>query len=224
MSLAQRFFEVPVITRTYMVLSFLVTLGCTVEMLSPFQLYFSPKLIWRGEIWRSVTSFFFFGSSFSIQFFFHMFFLQRYCWQLETGSFRNRKADFLYMIIFGAVLICMVAPWINLTFLGTCLTFMMVYVWARRNPYVPLNFLGLFTFNAPYLPWAMLLFTVSLGNDGLTDVVGIAVGHLYYVLEDVYPVMIPSSRRLLKTPSFIEAIFRERPVAVAAVPVAGAVM
>ena len=34
---------------------------------------------------------------------------------------------------------------------------MIVYVWARRNPHARMNFLGLFNFNAPYLPWVILL-------------------------------------------------------------------
>lgn len=41
---------------------------------------------------------------------------------------------------------------------------MIVYVWARRNPYVPMAFLGLFNFNAPYLPWVLLGFTLLLNN------------------------------------------------------------
>lgn len=28
-----------------------------------------------------------------------------------------------------------------------------VYVWARRNEYVRISFLGLFQFRAPFLPW-----------------------------------------------------------------------
>ena len=104
-----------------------------------------------------------------------------------------------------------------------------------------MNFLGLFTFTAPYLPsaslyastnataemgrecigartltafpsaavrpsscalcfaalcgagrWVLLSFSFLLGNNGLVDVVGICVGHLYYFLEDVYPLMLPS--------------------------------
>ena len=38
-------------------------------------------------------------------------------------------------------------------FLGSSLTFMMVYVWGRRNDNFPMNFLGLFNFPAPWLPW-----------------------------------------------------------------------
>jgi Derlin-2/3 len=74
-------------------------------------------------------------------------------------------------------------------FLGSALTFMMVYVWGRRNEDVKMSFLGFFQFNAPYLPWVMLTFSVLLGNAITMDIIGICVGHSYYFLEFVYPVV-----------------------------------
>ena len=70
-----------------------------------------------------------------------------------------------------------------------------------------MNFLGLFTFTAPYLPWVLLAFSFVLGNNGVVDVVGIGVGHLYYFLEDVYPLMLPSRKRVLATPRLIQLLF-----------------
>jgi Derlin-2/3 len=52
-----------------------------------------------------------------------------------------------------------------------------------------MSLFGFLTFNAPYLPWVMLSFSVLIGNAVTMDVIGIAVGHLYYFLEFVYPVM-----------------------------------
>jgi Derlin-2/3 len=42
---------------------------------------------------------------------------------------------------------------------------------------------------APYLPYVMLTFSVLLGNSVTIDLIGIAVGHCYYFLEYVYPVI-----------------------------------
>ena len=81
----------------------------------------------------------------------------------------------------------LVASYINVHFLGSALTFMMVYVWGRRNEDVKMSFLGVFSFNAPYLPWVMLTFSVMIGNAITMDLIGIAVGHMYYFLEYVYP-------------------------------------
>jgi hypothetical protein len=51
----------------------------------------------------------------------------------------------------------------------------------------PRSLLGLLAFTAPYLPWALLGFSLLLGNDVTSDLLGIAVGHGYYFLADVYP-------------------------------------
>jgi Derlin-2/3 len=83
----------------------------------------------------------------------------------------------------------LIAPHVAVHFLGSSLTFMMVYVWGRRNPSVRMSFLLLFNFTAPYLPWVMLSFSALLGNPITIDVVGICVGHCYYYLEYVYPVV-----------------------------------
>lgn len=61
-----------------------------------------------------------------LDFFFHMFFLVKYSKSLEEGSFRSRAADFLWMLLFGAGVLVAAAPWVNIQFLGSSLTFMMV--------------------------------------------------------------------------------------------------
>jgi hypothetical protein len=91
------------------------------------------------QFWRLFTNFFFFGAKFSLEFLFHMFFLVQYCRSLEEGSFRGRTADFFYMILFGATLLLFIAPFAQMVFLGSSLTFMMVYIWARRNPFGTMN-------------------------------------------------------------------------------------
>ena len=84
---------------------------------------------------------------------------------------------------------------------------MMVYVWARRNPFVRMSFLGLFAFTAPYLPWVLLSFSVLLGNSAMIDLIGIVVGHVYYFMEDVYPTIADIRgwrvRRWLAAPGFL---------------------
>lgn len=60
----------------------------------------------------------------------------------------------------------------SLFFLGQALTVMLVYVWSRRNPQVRVNFFGLLTFHAPFLPWALMGFSLLLGNSILVDLLG----------------------------------------------------
>jgi Derlin-2/3 len=210
MSLEDWIRSFPVITRTYITGSLLTTAACSIELLSPFQLYFSPNLIiYKHQYWRILTNFFFFGSSFSLDWLFHMFFLVRYCRALEEGNYRNRSADFLYMIILGSLILLVISPLIQLQFLGSSLTAMMVYIWARRNPFARMNFLGLFSFTAPYLPYVLLCLSAVLGHDVTVEIAGILVGHFYYFCEDVYPLIIQSRYRLLKTPWLLLHLFHE---------------
>jgi len=90
-------------------------------------------------------------------------------------------------------------------FLGPSLAMMVVYVWSRRNPNMRMSFLQLFNFNAPYLPWVILGIELLLGQSwSLFDLMGIAVGHVYYFLDDVYPRT--TGRRWLKTPQFLKSL------------------
>lgn len=60
----------------------------------------------------------------------------------------------------------------SLFFLGQALTAMLVYVWSRRSPQMRVNFFGLLTFQAPFLPWALMGFSMLLGNSILVDLLG----------------------------------------------------
>jgi Derlin-2/3 len=173
------YYDVPPVTRTYVSLCFLTTCACALEIITPLTLYFNARAICtRMQVWRLATNFLYFGP-FGLDFVFHMFFLVRYSRLLEEGSFRMRTADFIYMLLFGAVVMTVIAPFINIQFFGSSLTFMMVYVWGRRNESVRMSFLGVFQFNAPYLPWVLLAFSVLIGNTYVVDTIGIAVGHIY---------------------------------------------
>jgi len=197
--------QLPPVTRVYVSLCFVTTAACALELITPFHIYFNTYFIFRKlELWRLLTNFLYFGSL-NLDFVFHMFFLVKYCKTLEEGSFRGRSDEFLWMLLFGATLLNVAAAFVDLRFLGLSLTFMMVYVWGRRNAHVTLSFLGLFNFTAPYLPWVLLAFSVVLRSSPVVDLLGMAVGHLYYFLEDVYPRI--SGRRWLKTPRVLGLLF-----------------
>jgi len=206
----QAYLEMPPVTRVYTTACVITTLAVQLDIVSPFQLYFNPLLIARqGQVWRIFTTFLFFGT-FGFNFLFNMIFTYRYCRMLEEGSFRGKSSDFVMMFIFGAVSMIIFAFFVNLLFLGQAFTIMLVYVWARRNPYIRMNFFGLLTFNAPYLPWVLLGFSLLLGNSVAVDLLGIAVGHFYYFLEDIFPNQ-PGGWKLLQTPSILRVLCDPHP-------------
>eukprot|EP00127_Corallochytrium_limacisporum_P002472 Clim_evm29s128 gene=Clim_evmTU29s128 len=205
------FHQLPPITRTYMTACAAVSFAVQFDFVSFLQLTFNwERIMWKREYWRLITHFLFFGKI-GLDFFFHMYFLVRYAQLLETGpQFRNKPADFFYMLLFCATLLTLVAPFVHSFFFGSALVFCMVYVWSRRNPYALMNFLGAFNFTAPYLPWVLMAFGLTLGHSPIMDLLGIGVGHIYYVLADVFPETTRRTGkeiRLLATPTVIKWLF-----------------
>ena len=191
--MSRRFFEIPPVSRTLLSAAFATTTACYLDIVSPLSLYYNYDLILsKGQFWRLISSFLYFGT-FSIDFLFHLYFIIRYSKLLEEGTFRNRMADYIFMLIFCAVIILACAilfdAFAKIKFLGHALAFTMVYVWGRapENVNIRMALFGLFQFNAPYLPWSLLLFSLFIGNPIETDLLGIIAGHVYYFLEYVYP-------------------------------------
>jgi len=209
-ALQNEYMDMPPVTRAYTTACVLTTIAVQLDIVTPFQLYFNPTLIFRSyQLWRLVTSFCFFGT-FGFSFLFNMIFNYRYCRMLEEGSFRGKTADFVFMFMFGGVFMILMALFVHMVFLGQAFTIMLVYVWSRRNPYIRMNFFGLLNFQAPYLPWVLLGFSVLLGNSVIVDFMGIACGHFYYFLEDVFPNQ-QNGFKVLYTPHFLRWLFEEVP-------------
>ncbi|XP_006903080.1 PREDICTED: derlin-3 [Elephantulus edwardii] len=202
--LVAEFLQVPAVTRAYTAACVLTTAAVQLDVLSPFQLYFNPHLVFRRfQVWRLITSFLFFGPL-GFNSLFNLLFVFRSCRLLEEGFFRGRRADFVFMLLFGGFLTTVLGLLGSLAFLGQALTDMLVYVWSRRSPRVAVDFFGL-TFQAPFLPWVLMGFSLLLGNSILVDLLGIIVGHIYYFLEDVFPNQ-PGGKRLLLTPRFLKLL------------------
>ena len=211
--------EIPIVSRIYLTAAVGTTTACFLDFVSPLTLYYNYDLILRGQYWRLFSSFFFFGY-FSLDFLFHLYFVVRYCRLLEEGNFRGRTPDFIFMIIFGGVLMLIFAVAIQtfssrIRFLGHPLAFMMVYIWARtpENAGVRMSLMGLFPFNAPYLPWVLLIFSLFLGNHIENDLLGILVGHIYYFFDSVYPCVAEirgwRQKKIIVTPFILNYIFSD---------------
>ncbi|XP_043909976.1 derlin-2 [Protopterus annectens] len=206
----QEYMQIPIVTRAYTTACVLTTAAVQLELITPFQLYFNPELICRQyQVYRIITNFLFFGPV-GFNFLFNMIFLYPFCRLYQTGEVRGRNSDFIFVPwYFGGWLAVLFGLFVNLVFLGQAFTIMLVYIWSRRNPYVRMNFFGLLNFQAPFLPWVLMGFSLLLGNSIIVDLLGIAVGHIYFFLEDIFPNQ-PGGSKLLKTPSFLKAIFDSR--------------
>lgn len=80
------------------------------------------------------------------------------------------------------------SAYFHLVFLGTSLTFTVVYIWSRKNPHAMMNFLGVVNFPAPIMPFVLTAVSVALsGEIPLSDILGILCGHASLVLEELLP-------------------------------------
>lgn len=164
----EAYYSIPIVTRVHASLVVLITLLSTLELVSPFHLYYNYSLVFNKYQFHRLFSTFLYSGNLSIDFLFHLFFLVRYSRMLEENSFRNRTFDFLYLFILACpaliVSVSLLGSWVNIPFLSSPLTFLLVYIWSRRNPHLRMNMLGLFSFSAPYLPWVLLGFSVLMNN------------------------------------------------------------
>jgi Derlin-2/3 len=77
-------------------------IACQLQFCNKYQLFFSWKLFWNeGQYWRLLSTFLYFGK-FSLDTLFHLYFLLQYCQTLEDESFRGKRADFVYFLLFSA--------------------------------------------------------------------------------------------------------------------------
>ncbi|KAK6249009.1 hypothetical protein QUC31_020574 [Theobroma cacao] len=129
--------------------------------------------------------------------------IARYGVQLEKGPFERWTADFLWMMIVGALSLLALSaiPMLRSPFLGISLVFMLLYIWSREFPNAQVNVYGLVALKAFYLPWAMLALDVLFGSPLKPDLMGIIAGHIYYFLTVLQP--LAGGRNILATPTWV---------------------
>ncbi len=94
-------------------------------------------------------------------------------------------------------------------FLGHPLSFMILYVWTRKNPDEATSLFGM-RVQAFYLPWALLAFKLLVGNSIIPSFLGICAGHIYYFLHFIAPKAYGVS--LIRTPVFLIEAFGDVPI------------
>ena len=119
---------------------------------------------------------------------------------------QGRTADFIFMLILGAVPMTAAAYLLGLPVLSTSLMSFLIYVWCNTNTNAQLR-LFFIPFNIParYFPWALMLFHGLMGGSFIPDIVGIVAGHIYYFTVFYYPR--EYGKVLIRTPSLLQNWF-----------------
>ncbi|KDP22457.1 hypothetical protein JCGZ_26288 [Jatropha curcas] len=166
---------------------------------------FYEDVIKRFQVWRLITNFFFLGP-FSFPFAFRLIIIAKYGVSLERGPFDKRSADFVWMFLFGALSLLVMAaiPLLWSPFMGVSLVFMIIYIWGREFPNARINLYGVVSLKGFYLPWAMLALDLIFGNPLKPDILGMIAGHLYYFLTVLHP--LSGGKYILKTPFWVHKL------------------
>ena len=200
-ALTETWQKIPAITRAIFLFSMSLSLAVSLEIVSPLKLYFNWKLITRDhEYWRIFTSLFYKGEL-SPHMVFDFYICFRYSYMLETDSFRNKPADFIWFICFGCINFLIWAYALGIQNLSRCVSTMFLYIWSRKYPNMQMSFFRVFEFRSCFVPLVMMTMILLTGHDPTLDLLGNITGHIYFFLEDVVP-RLPETRdfRLVKAP------------------------
>ena len=98
---------------------------------------------------------------------------------LEQHTFAGRTADFVWMVLLGALALLplpLIAPALGLPFFAGSLVFMLLYLWSRENPNANTSIMGMIKMKAFYLPWGMMALEALMGGSVVPDLLGVVVG------------------------------------------------
>ena len=124
----------PPVTRIYLLLSFITNALCFSKMINGLSLLLNFQLIVQHyNFWRLFSHLFYFGET-GIKSIFYIFFFSRYSKALESFSFQGRGLEYLYLLLTGNSLLLLMKLFVReATFLGSGITFMVVYIWGKKN-------------------------------------------------------------------------------------------
>nr|POF19751.1 derlin-1 [Quercus suber] len=142
---AEYYRSLPPVSKFYGVACLITTSALYLDLYNPYNIALIYGLVLkRFQVWRLITNFFFLGP-FSVSFGFRLLLIARYGVSLERGPFDKRTADYVWMFVFGALSLLVMAavPYLWSPFMGGSLVFMLVYVWSREFPNAQINIYGL---------------------------------------------------------------------------------
>mmetsp|Transcript_18081 Transcript_18081/g.30964 ORF Transcript_18081/g.30964 Transcript_18081/m.30964 type:complete len:252 (+) Transcript_18081:209-964(+) len=192
---------VPPITRYMAAGMVLTTVACNLGVINPMWLaLFWQPVLRKFEIWRLFTNFFYHGKL-SINFVVRIVWVYTYAIPLEKQIYQFEPADYMFMLLFNGLLCILSSPVFGFAILGAPLIMSIIYIWARNFPDQQVSLYGIVKIQSFFLPFAFACISLLMGQSIVPDLVGIAVGHIYWYLKEIYPAQ--RGHQVLTTPSFL---------------------
>ncbi|KAJ1612107.1 transmembrane domain-containing protein [Cryptosporidium canis] len=181
--------NLPPITRSFLTLTFVLTLMVTFGMLNPWYIIFDwGYILNKAQVWRFLTSFFFVGP-FSLGWVMSQWMFTSFSSKLErSGAVGTSSGSYLYFILVLMVSVNLIGTAFEYPtgrrVGGSSLIFGIIYYWSKKFPTSLVSIWG-FTLQAYQLPYALLFLDVLTGNSLIDDLIGLLAGHTYYYLRDI---------------------------------------
>jgi Derlin-2/3 len=183
---ARRYYNsIPVVSRALFTLSMSTTILTYFNFVSPYSLIYSLEYIKNLELWRVLTTFFYWGPA-TIDVIIHQIFFLRYSIMLEESF--SSTSDYLWMISTGMLLIFFFGNALKIPKMSSALSTFITYVWTKKNPMISVQYLGLVAMPAYYIPYVMCVFSFLMEKRlPKSDIAGIVSGHTYFYFKTIYP-------------------------------------
>lgn len=137
------FNSLPIFTRYWLLLTGCLSLIGRFGLVNPYTLVLMyDPFVHNFEIWRAITSVFYYPLSPATGFHFmiNCYFLYNYSLRLERGEYDGRPADYLFMLLFNWVC-CVVSGLIgDFPLLMDPMVLSVLYIWCQLNKDVIVNF------------------------------------------------------------------------------------
>ena len=198
----------PPVTRCFLIFSTLINFLCFTNILTSNHIFLNYRLVIDYfNIWRLFSHIFYFGQI-GIKSFFYIFFFIRYSKALENFSFQGRREDYIYLLFTGNSIMLLLKIFVpSANFLGPAITFMIVYIWGKKNAQQLINLVDVLHIKGSSLPFLLMISSHFMGQRTLKlDAMGIIAGHLYYYLEEIYP-RLSGGHKIICSPILIRDLF-----------------
>lgn len=208
---ADMFNALPIITRCWLGITVVLTFSVNFGIVSAYHTYW----VWGNiktnlEVYRFLTPFCYAGP-FNFGMLILIYTLYNFSKQYEEGIPYNTgggggTADYAFCLLLGAIG-CLVTYPIMIAFNFQLVplfcentVFYVLYIWSKKNPTASINIYG-FPVQGLYLPFVLLALNVVTGQNPIPLLHGIFLGHVYYFMVDVIPVVY--GKDYLLTPAFL---------------------
>lgn len=212
--IADWFNQIPPLTRYWFAGSIAVPMLCRLNVFSPYSMVLTSDFLKNLALWKPLTSVLYYpisGGGGGFHYLVNLYFLYNYSQRLENGHFSGRPADFAFMLLFNWVSLVVTSLAFGVMMLMDPMIMSVIYVYCMLNQDQIVSFWFGTRFKARFLPWVLFGVNFLLGGGGMSELMGILVGHLYFFVMLKYPA--EQGVTLLNTPQILYKYLPTHPAA-----------